>query len=226
MVFKLSASSLKLMKDCSTCFWWQVKKGIRRPPGPMSQLPNRVERLILNRFNEYRIKGKLPPELSSLKGMQLLKNQKLHDEWKNKGLSYIDNKNNFRLIAKPDDVLENENKYVILDYKTTGSNPENCTDEKFKDDIEKYDYQLQVDVYNYVFRKNNLSTENFAYFLFIYLMEIDNKGKLTFGSKLAKTKINIKNVEKTLNIALNILKKENPPKDGCPFCLAVDDRSK
>jgi hypothetical protein len=224
MTYKLSVSSLKLMKDCPTCFWWKVKKRVKRPDGPMSQLPNRVERIILQNFNRFREKGKLPPELSSLKGMRLLKDQKLHNEWKNSGLKYEDKKRNFVLVAKPDDVLENGNKYVILDYKTTGSNPDNCTDEKFKEDIEKYDYQLQVDVYNYVFRKDDLSTENYSYFLFIFLKEIDSEGKFVFGSKLIKTKIDTKNAEKALNHALNILKQENAPENRCPYCLAVENR--
>jgi len=224
MTYKLSSSSLKLMKNCPRCFWYQVKKKIRRPDGPMSQLPNRVERVIIKRFDEYRAKEQLPEELEALKPMILLKDKNLHNEWKNKGMKYEDKE--FILVAKPDDVLQNKNKYVILDYKTTGSNPDNCTEEKFNEDIKKYDYQLQVDVYNYVFRKNKLSTEDYAYFLFIFLKEMDTKGRFIFETKLAKTKINIKNAEETLNKALKILDKEEPPKEGCPFCLDVEDRIK
>lgn len=224
MTYKLSVSSLKLMKECPACFWWQVKKGVRRPSGPMSQLPNRVEDQILNRFNEFRAIGKLPPELKELKGMRLLKDLEQHNTWKNRGLHYIDEENGFDLVAKPDDVLENGNKYVILDYKTAGAGASKCTIEKFEEDIKKYDYNLQADVYSYVFQKNRMKTEDYAYFLFWFIKEIDSEGRFIFDTKLLKVNVDTSNAEKTVNEALDILNQENAPKSGCPYCLAVENR--
>ena len=224
MTYKLSVSSLKLMKECPACFWWQVKKKVRRPSGPMSQLPNRVEDQILNRFNEFRAKGKLPPELKELKGMILLKDLEQHNTWKNRGLHYIDEEKGFDLVAKPDDILEKGNKYVILDYKTAGAGADACTKEKFEADIKKYDYNLQADVYSFVFQKTGMETEDYAYFLFWFVKEIDSEGKFVFDTKLLKVKIDVNNAENTLNDALKILDQENAPKNGCPYCLAVENR--
>jgi len=224
MTYKLSQSSLKLMKDCPACFWWQVKKKVRRPSGPMSQLPNRVEDQILNKFNEFRIRGELPPELKELKGMVLLKDLEQHKTWKNRGLHYKDEKRDFDLVAKPDDILEHGNKFVILDYKTAGAGAAACTIEKFEEDIKKYDYNLQADVYSYVFQKNGMEIEDYAYFLFWFIKEIDPEGRFIFDTKLLKVKIDIKNAEKTVNKALEILNQENAPKSGCPYCLAVENR--
>ena len=222
--YKLSTSSLKLMKECPACFWWQVKKGVRRPSGPMSQLPNRVEDQILNRFKEFRAREELPPELSELNGMKLLKDLKLHDDWKNKGKHYIDEEKGFDLVAKPDDVLENGKKYVILDYKTAGAGAIKCTPEKFEEDIKKYDYNLQADVYNFVFQMTGMETEDYAYFLFWFIKEIDSEGRFIFGTKLMKAKVDISNAEKTVNDALEILKLDTAPKSRCPYCLAIENR--
>jgi len=190
----------------------------------MSQLPNRVEDQILSRFNEFRAKGKLPPELKELKGMTLLKDLEQHDTWKNRGLHYIDEEKVFDLVAKPDDVLENGSKYVILDYKTAGAGASKCTFEKFEEDIKKYDYNLQADVYSFVFQKNNMDTENYAYFLFWFIKEIDDEGRFIFDTKLLKVKIDIKNAEETLIKALKILNQDKAPKSECPYCLAIEKR--
>lgn len=228
MTYELSASSLKLIKECPACFWWQVKKGIRRPTGPMSQLPNRVEEQILGRFHEYRLKGKLPPELSELKDVKLIKDAEQHKEWKNKGITHTDEKRNFRAKAKPDDVLvlEHNGKMIILDYKTAGKRAESCREEVLIQDIEKYNYNLQIDLYNYVFRKNKINTEDYAYLLFWFVKGIDSDGKIIPGSKLIKVKVDIKNAEKVLNQAVEILKKEEPPDCGCGFCLSAESRYK
>lgn len=212
------------MKDCQRCFWWQVKKRVRRPSGPMSQLPNRVEDQILKKFNKYRLKGELPPELSKLSGMKLLSDQSKHDEWKNKGISFTDEKIGFILVAKPDDMLEKGKSLAVLDYKTAGASPEKCTVEKFREDIEKYDYQLQADFYNYVFRKNGLKTEDKAYFLFFFVKDIKND-KLTLGSELLDVTVNLGNVTNNLKEAADVLQRRDPPDTKCGFCTPPNDRS-
>ena len=225
MVYKLSQSSLKLMQECPTCFWWQVKKKVRRPSGPMSQLPNRVEDQILLRFNKFRLEGELPPELKELVGFKLLADIEKHKTWKNKGLYYTDEERGFTLVAKPDDVLEHNSKLCILDYKTAGTGASSCTTEKFISDIEKYGYKLQSNVYNYVFRKNNIDTEDSSYFLFLYIKESDDEGKITLGSELVEVKVDLEDVESKLIKALDILNKEEAPENGCEHCLSVGERN-
>lgn len=224
MVFTLSATTLKLMKDCHTCFWWQVKKGIRRPTGPMSQLPNRIEEQIIARFDKFREEGTLPPELSELKRMILYKDKEKLNGWKNKGLkvAYDDE---ITITAKPDDILEHDGKIVILDYKTAGKRCNSCTEDKLIEDVEKYDYQLQLDLYNYVFRKAGIDTEDESYLLFIYIEGMDDDGKVILGSKLIKRDVDVKNAEDTILKAIDFLNEEEPPKDSCHFCASVESRA-
>ena len=68
---RIAYGSLKLSKECPACFWWQVKKGIRRLNPWQSNLPNVVEKHILDVFEDYRNSKKLPPELDipELKGL-------------------------------------------------------------------------------------------------------------------------------------------------------------
>lgn len=223
MTYKLSPSSLKVMKDCPTCFWYQIKKKIRRPPSPMSQLPNRIEDQILNRFKKFRDKGELPPELKGIKNKGLI-NSDLHKEWKNKGISFAYD-DDIVIMGKLDDVLEGNNKLLVLDYKTAGKSPEKCTLEHFKEDIVKYDYQMQVDLYNYILRSNGMNTEDYSCFLFIYIESMDENGKIKLGNKLIRINSNLKRVEQVIKEAKEILEKNVPPIGKCEHCKGIEERN-
>ena len=43
------------------CFWLHFVKKIKRPMGPMSTIPNKMDSIIKHYFNNYRDIGKLPP---------------------------------------------------------------------------------------------------------------------------------------------------------------------
>ena len=61
MEYKLSPSSLNLLEDCPRCFWLHYNKKIKRPSGPMSSIPIKMDSIIKHYFDRYREKGELPP---------------------------------------------------------------------------------------------------------------------------------------------------------------------
>ena len=61
--FKLSPSSLGLMKDCPRCFWLDKHNVWKRPNGIFPSLPSGMDRILKVHFNKFRDKEELPPEL-------------------------------------------------------------------------------------------------------------------------------------------------------------------
>ena len=66
MEYKLSPSSLNLLEECPRCFWLKTVKKIRRPMGPMSSIPIKMDRIIKNYFNKYRGLKQLPPMIDGM----------------------------------------------------------------------------------------------------------------------------------------------------------------
>ena len=99
-------------------------------------------------------------------------------------------------------------KLVVLDYKTRGF--------ALKDDTHEH-YQDQMDIYNFLLRKNGRDTEDYAYLLFYHPKEVMQTGEVIFNTDLKKIKIDVKNAEKIFKKALKVLN-SNCPKKSCDWC--------
>ncbi len=220
----ISYGSLKLLKECESCFWWHIKHGISRQNAWQSQLPNTIEARILEKFYDYRMSGKLPPELNipEIESFRLIDHE-THNKWKNPRSGEPTFQN---LDANPDDVLTDGHKLIVLDIKTASKSPENCTEENFRKDIEKYEYKLQLEFYNYILRKLGYKTEDFGYILFYYIKDMDNQNNLKMEHKLIKVEIEVKNVTPLLKEAEKVLKNNKFPKSRCEFCSSNLERYK
>ena len=211
MQYKLSPSSLSLLKECFRCFWLQFNKKIKRPSGAFPSLPSGMDTILKAHFDSYRDKGMLPPELKELNGVKLFADMGLLETWRNNlsGVQWSDDEGNlFR--GAVDDMLQKGNKLIVLDFKTRGF--------PLKEDTHEH-YQNQLDIYNFLLRKNGYETEDYAYLLFYYPNKINDNGDVLFHNKLLKMKISIKNAERIFKEAIDILNGEMPESnDGCGFC--------
>lgn len=218
----ISYSSLKLAKDCPACFWWQVKKRIRRLNSWQSNLPNVVEKFILDRFEIYRNLQKLPSELNipELKNFKLIDSQ-THNKWKDifsGEPSYED------LTANPDDVLTNGKEWIVIDIKTIGKYPENCTRENMLEDIDKFGYQLQLEFYSYILRNSGFPTPNYGYILFYFMDKGENEGELKLKSEVIRVELDFNEIKELIKEAREILKLEKAPNIRCKFCSSHQQR--
>ena len=170
MGFKISPSSLGLMKRCPRCFWWYLKRDIKRPEDITSRLANRIDTKLKEDFDLFRQKQELPPVLNEIKDMQigLYKNQEEIRRMRY-GLEYFDRNKGILLNGKMDDVLQRGNKLVVFDFKTTSKNEENCVEEEFNKAIEEYNYNVQLGFYSYLLRKKGYLTEDFGFLLFYFI---------------------------------------------------------
>jgi len=74
MGYRLSPSALNLMKECPRCFWLTQHKVWKRPSGIFPSLPSGMDRVLKVRFDRFRDRGEMPPELcenNSCVGMRL-----------------------------------------------------------------------------------------------------------------------------------------------------------
>ncbi|MBN2368021.1 PD-(D/E)XK nuclease family protein [Candidatus Woesearchaeota archaeon] len=209
MPYKFSPSSLSLLKDCPRCFWLQFNKNIKRPAGVFPSLPSGMDAILKTHFDSFIGKG-LPPELD-LKDVTLFDDKELLSIWRSnlKGIQYTDKEGNLYRGAV-DNILKKGDKLIVLDYKTRGF--------PLKEDTAEH-YQDQLDIYNFLLRKNNYQTENYAYLIFYHPKEVNQNGNVIFNTDLIKMKIDVKNAESIFKKALEVLKGPIPePSEECEYC--------
>ena len=212
MVFKLSPSSLNLMKECPRCFWLAQHKVWKRPAGIFPSLPSGMDRILKIHFDKFRDKGELPPEIcenGKCKGMKLFDDKEKLKIWQSnwKGISFKDKKGN-ELHGAVDNILVKGKKLIVLDYKTRGY--------ALKEDTAEH-YRQQQNIYNFLLRKNNYETEDYFFLLFYIPKEVMATGEVIFDTELVKMKVDVEMAEKVWKKALKMLEGECP-NERCEFC--------
>src|SRR3989344_3146632 len=217
MTYKFSPSSLSLLKECPRCFWLHFNKEIKRPNGIFPSLPAGMDRILKEHFDHFMKKGLLPPELKSLNGeVKLFDDENLLTIWRNnfKGIQWTDKTGNlFR--GAVDNLLVKGKKLIVLDYKTRGYPLKEYTHEHYQD---------QMDIYNFLLRKNGYETEDYTYLLFYHPHQVEESGHVCFNTDLVKIKVNIKNAENIFKKALKVLEGDMPEaSEECGFCEWIEN---
>lgn len=212
MTFKLSPSSLALMKECPRCFWLTQHKVWKRPSAIFPSLPSGMDSILKTHFDKFMERGELPPELCNngeCKYMKLFDDKEKLKIWRNnfKGISWKDKEGNV-LHGAVDNLLTKGKKIIVLDYKTRGF--------PCKEDTHEH-YQNQLDIYNFLLRKNGYQTENFSFLLFYIPKEVTETGEVIFDTTLKKMNVDVKNAETLFNKAIKLLN-EDCPKESCEWC--------
>lgn len=212
MTFKLSPSSLSLMQECPRCFWLAQHKVFTRPAGIFPSLPSGMDSILKIHFDKFMRKGELPPELcknTECNNMKLFDDEEKLKIWRSnlKGISWTDKEGNI-LHGAVDNLLIKGKKIIVLDYKTRGF--------ALKEDTAEH-YQNQLDIYNFLLRKNGYETEDYAYLLFYVPKEVMSTGEVLFDTTLKKMKVDVKNAETIFNKAIKLLNSDCPTK-SCEWC--------
>ncbi|MCH7568754.1 MAG: PD-(D/E)XK nuclease family protein [Nanoarchaeota archaeon] len=200
------------MKECPRCFWLTQHKVWKRPSGIFPSLPGGMDKILKEHFDKFMDKGQLPPELcenNHCKNMKLFDDHALIAIWRSnfKGIRYEDKKGNI-LRGAVDNILMKGKKLIVLDYKTRGY--------PLKDDTADH-YQNQLDIYNFLLRKEGYETEDYAFLLFYIPNKVLGTGEVLFDTELVKMKVDVKNAEKIFKKAIKLLNNECPEK-SCEWC--------
>lgn len=198
------------MLDCPRCFWLDKIKGIKRPAGIFPSLPSGMDFAIKRYFDLFRDRKVIPPELEET-GCELF-SDKVLKTWRRNygGIRFTDPNTDVELMGAVDDILIKNGKLIVIDYKTRGF--------PLKEDTQKY-YRHQMDIYNFLLRKNGFKTEDFGYLLFYYPDEFHLDGKFSFFKELVKIDVDVKNAENLFSEAIKILSWVMPDRSkGCGYC--------
>jgi hypothetical protein len=211
---KLSPSSLSLLSECPRCFWLSFN-GVKRPESIFPSLPAGMDKILKEHFDRYATLGKLPPSVS-ISGAKPFNDLELLNIWRSnfKGISYSSGSDTLR--GAVDNILVLDGKLLVLDFKTRGF--------PLKEDTALH-YTDQMNIYNYLLRKNGYKTCSYSYLLFYHPSTVDSNGLVVFNTDLVKVPVNVASAERLWKKALKVLSGRMPkasPK--CEWCKYREEK--
>jgi len=226
--WKLSRSKIDLFLECPRCFYVDNKLGIKRVPGYPFNLNSAVDALLKKEFDLLREKGETH-ELISTYGVDArpVSHEEL-DVWREnfKGVQFRHEKTGFLVTGAIDDLwINSKGEYIIVDYKSTSKDAEiNTLDQDWQDG-----YKRQMEVYQWLLRKQGLKVSNSGYFVYCNGRKDVEKfdGKLEFNMTLIEYVGDDAWVEKTLFKIKKCLDGDVNPKSGktCDWCTYWNARN-
>ena len=174
-MFKLSRSAVELSLNCQRCFILQYKFRVSLRSLPFT-LNSAVDNLCKNEFDYYRNKEEPEPHPLFLENDGVTENlidvvpfkHKDLDKWRNfrQGISFTDDKMGYTFYGAIDDVwIKKNGDLIISDVKSTSKKEFNWDKTWLEYEYPKA-YKRQLEMYQWLFRKNGFSVSNKAYLVY------------------------------------------------------------
>jgi hypothetical protein len=219
--YVISRSKVERFQECPRCFWLEARYGIGRPDSFPFTLNNAVDELFKREFDTYRVKGTKHP-LCDQYGVDAMPfNDPRMEEWRDalkRGIKYHHPETGITLRGGIDDVwVTPSGQLHIVDYKATAGKDTVTLDDEWKDS-----YKRQVEIYQWLFRKNGFDVSPVAYF--VYANGQNDReafdGKLEFEVTLLPYEGNDSWVDGALMEIRACLDNDEIPKPGkaCQYC--------
>jgi CRISPR/Cas system-associated exonuclease Cas4 (RecB family) len=230
--FKISRSKLDLFLNCPKCFYLDRRLGVGQPPGYPFNLNSAVDALLKKEFDIHRTSKTAHPLMEKY-GVDAVpfEHEKI-EEWRDslrRGVQYLHEKTNLILSGGVDDVWVNpKGELIVVDYKATSKNGEVSLDADWQ-----IGYKRQMEVYQWLFRKNGFKVAETGYF--VYCNGNADKeafdGKLEFDIKVIPYKGDDGWVEKALIdvkecLMQNIIPNPSADCDYCSYVMSVKEVEK
>jgi len=183
--FKLSRSKIDSFLNCPRCFYLDRRLGIGQPPGFPFTLNSAVDKLLKKEFDLHRHRQSKHPimEAHNIDAVPF-KHEKMKC-WQNAlqgGMEYLHEPTNLLLTGAVDDVwVGAEGRLFIVDYKSTSKEGEVTLDADWQ-----ISYKRQMEIYQWLFRRNGFDVSSIGYFLYCNgITERDSfDAKLEFSIKI------------------------------------------
>ncbi len=226
----LSPSALNLYNECPRCFWLEKIRKMKRPRGAFPSLPGGMDKVRKVRYDVYRDRKEMPPEISGkVRGVLFgdMASLSRWRDWRSTDLKYVDEAANVKLSGALDDCLVEGDIFIPLDYKTNGYG--------YKPGGESY-YQTQLDCYCLMLIASGKRTCGEAYLAYYWPIEIPPaaisdamRGKniatwTGFGCQPILVKTDPEAAKKLVREAVALLRGPIPGSDPkCEYC-AIERR--
>lgn len=219
--FKISRSKIDLFLNCPRCFYFDRRLGIGRPPGFPFSLNSAVDTLLKKEFDFHRAENTAHPLMKAYKIDAVPFNHPQMDEWRDslrRGVQYHHEPTNLVITGGVDDVWVNpKGDLIIVDYKATSKEEEVNLDADWQ-----IGYKRQMEVYQWLFKKNGFKVSSTGYFVYCN-GDTDKEAfdaKLEFKIKLIPYQGNDSWIEQALLNLHKCLNQAVPPpaNPDCDFC--------
>ena len=219
--FTISRTKLDLFMNCPRCFYLDMRLGVGQPPGYPFSLNNAVDILLKKEFDLHRAKNTTHPLMKTYGIDAVPFSHERINEWRNArtgGITYLHESTNFFVRGGIDDIWVNSNGELhIVDYKATAKNGEVNIDAPWQKG-----YKRQIEIYQWLFRKNGFPVSSTGYFVYVNgktdATAFD--AKLEFDIKIIPYEGNDSWIEGSLLEAHRVLESEKlpPASADCDFC--------
>jgi len=221
----MSRTRIDRFLECPHCFYIDRRLGVDRPSGPPFSLNSAVDKLLKKEFDIHRAAG-TPHPLMSAYGIDAVpfRHEKM-DDWRDslrKGVEYVEPNTNLQITGGVDDIWVKPNgDLIVVDYKATSKDGEVNLDADWQ-----IGYKRQMEVYQWLLRKNGFSVSDTGYFVYCN-GDADKKafdGRLEFKVKIISYAGNDAWVTPTVRAIKDCLAAETIPDSSknCEFCRYRD----
>lgn len=182
--FKLSRSKLENFFKCARCFYLDRRLGIDPPSLPAFTLNSAVDHLLKKEFDFYRARKK-PHPLMTQNALDAIPFQHPDLEaWRDnfQGIQFLHPPTNFLITGAIDDAwVRPDGELIVVDYKSTSKEGEVTLEDKWKDS-----YKRQMEIYQWLLRRNGFRVSKTGYFLYANALKTPEQfnGRLTFDLQL------------------------------------------
>jgi CRISPR/Cas system-associated exonuclease Cas4 (RecB family) len=162
--YKISRSKIDLFMQCPRCFWLDTRLKIKRPSSPPFQINKAIDELFKKEFDVYRAKGEPHPIMVDNQIKAVPMQHKDLDKWRYNftGVTALHKPTNLHIFGAVDDVWINEDgETIVVDYKATAKNSEVTLDAPWQ-----IGYKRQMEVYQWLLRRNDLKVSDTGYFVY------------------------------------------------------------
>ncbi|OGM97923.1 MAG: hypothetical protein A2817_01790 [Candidatus Yanofskybacteria bacterium RIFCSPHIGHO2_01_FULL_39_8b] len=227
--FKISRSKIDLFLACPRCFYLDRRLGVGRPPGFPFSLNSAVDALLKKEFDFHRANKTVHPLMTQYGVDAVPFQHEKMDEWRDslrRGVQYHNKATNLMITGGIDDAWVNpKGELIVVDYKATSKASEVTLDAKWQDG-----YKRQMEVYQWLLRKNGFTVSDTGYFVYCN-GDADKEafdGRLEFSIKLIPYTGDDSWVEKAVTDAHKCLSGDVIPAgmSDCDYCQYVEAISK
>ena len=225
--FKVSRSKIEDFINCPRCFWLDRRLKITKPDTPPFQINKAVDELYKKEFDIYR-KNKEPHPLMIEYKIDAIPYE--HDEldnWRENfyGVQYLDITTNLLIFGAVDDIWVNKKgELIVVDYKATAKKSEVSLDAPWQ-----ISYKRQMEVYQWLLRKNGFKVSDKGYFVYTNgRLDLDGfYDKVEFRTKVIEYIGDDKWINPTIKKLKACLELEEMPKTGdeCQYCAYAKSRT-
>ena len=228
-MLKLSRSAIEQYLNCKRCFILMYKHKVRLNTLPFT-LNTAVDNLCKNEFDFYREKQEPHPLFIEHNIEAVPFKHEDMDKWRNnfQGISYFNEETDVHFYGAVDDVwVKKDGELILSDVKSTSKNNFDW-DETWKKYEYPKGYKRQLEMYQWLFRKNGFKVSNTAYL--VYFNGLKNEPMfnqtLKFDLHLIRLDCNDSWVAKTIIEAKKLFDQDSYPQGSfnCDTCRYLKKR--